>query len=84
MKTAETMQSELIAKASEDDAFRDRLLSNPRSTIAEEFNLSIPPELSIEVHEETSTTAHLVLPPRSKLGADDLRRVSAGVDPYPP
>ena len=34
--------------------------------------------MSIEVHEESGTTAHLVLPPDSKLSQHDLDKVSGG------
>ena len=33
---------------------------------------------SVEVHEESGTTAHLVLPPDSKLSQNDLEKVAGG------
>ena len=38
----------------------------------------MPASLSIGVHEESGTTAHLVLPPDSKLSEGDLQAVSGG------
>ena len=38
----------------------------------------MPASLSIGVHEESSTTAHLVLPPDSKLSESDLQAVAGG------
>ena len=38
----------------------------------------MPSALSVAVHEESDTTAHLVLPPRSNLSESDLRTVAGG------
>ena len=53
---------ELIAKAWEDEAFKQELLSNPKSAIEEALGVSLPEGIEIFVHEQTPTTVHLVLP----------------------
>ena len=43
----------------------------------------MPESLSVEIHEESSGTAHLVLPPDSKLSRNDLRAVAGGFERHP-
>ena len=54
---------QIVGRASEDTDFRAWLLSDPKGAIEQELGVTIPAWLSIEVHEESGTTAHLVLPP---------------------
>lgn len=68
----------LIEKASTDDAFRARLVGDPRKTVEEEFGVTLPEGFSIDVHEQSSTKAHLVLPPTPKLDEKDLSLVAGG------
>ena len=46
--------------------------------IEEELDLSIPDGLDIQVHEDTATTSHFVIPPSAKLAEEDLRAVAGG------
>ena len=78
METAKEMQARIVGKATEDSDFRARLLSDPKGAIEQELGVTIPASLSVEVHEESDATAHLVLPPDSKLGAGDLQAVAGG------
>ena len=41
--------------------------------------MTIPGSMAIEVHEESTATAHLVLPPASKLNDGDLKAVTGGL-----
>ena len=77
------MRLKIVGRATEDPDFRARLLSDPKGTIGQELNVTIPASLSIEVHEENATTAHLVLPPSSRLSESALQEViaSARLDP---
>lgn len=61
----------------EDDDFRQRLLSDPGGTIEAEYNLPLPEGVSLEVHEESPATAHLVLPPSSQLTQEALDALGA-------
>ena len=56
----------LVSRAGEDDDFRERLLAKPKETIEGEFGVTMAEDHQIHVHEETYTTTHVVLPPRSK------------------
>ena len=78
MKTKADMQSYIIARATEDEAFRARLLSEPKKAIEEELDIVIPEEFTVAVHEESGTTAHLVLPPPARLSEGELGAVAGG------
>ena len=84
MKTAQDMEATVIGKATEDADFRSLLLSDPRGAIEQELGVSIPEGMEIQVHEESSTSAHLVLPPSSKLTTADLQAVAGGFGPGVP
>ena len=78
MQTAREMRTRIIDKALNDSDYRAKLLDDPRTAIREELGVTIPGSLSIQVHEEDATCAHLVLPPDSRLSGRDLKPVSAG------
>ena len=78
METASEMREKIVVKAITDADFRARLLSDPKGTVGQELGVTIPESLSIDVHEESATSAHLVLPPDSKLSEEDLKAVSGG------
>jgi hypothetical protein len=70
-------RQELIAKATEDPEFRERLKADPRATFAHEFATTIPDDLEITVLEETPKHAYIVLPvPPSELSPEELDAVS--------
>ena len=77
-KTHEELREELIEMALEDQDFRARLIEDPKATIKEAFGIEVPGSLAVNVHEDTATTAHLVLPPAAQLGEEDLSAVAAG------
>ena len=78
MKSLSEVRMYLVDKATEDADFRARLLNDPKGTIEEDLSVSIPASLSVEVHEDNGTAAHLVLPPTSRLSEEDLQMVSGG------
>ena len=82
-KTMDELRGHLMEKATADEAFRVRLLSDPKGAIEEELGVTIPASLSIEVHEESAATAHLILPPDSKLSESDLQTVAGGFERHP-
>ena len=79
METSKEMRMKIVGKAAGDADFRARLLGDPKGAIEQELGVTIPATMSIEVHEERGTTAHLVLPPASKLSEDDLQAVAGGI-----
>jgi hypothetical protein len=54
----------LLARAMKDEAWRQALLTNPKPLIEHELGITFSSGMTVEVHEDTSTTIHLVLPPR--------------------
>ena len=78
METPNEMREKVVGKAGRDAEFRARLLGDPKGAIGQALGISIPAGLSIEVHEETATTAHLVLPLSSKLSEGELDAVASG------
>ena len=78
METAQELQAKIVGKATADADFRARLRSDPKGAIAQELGVTIPASLGIKVHEESATTAHLVLPPASKLSESELQEVAGG------
>lgn len=59
---SEEMSNRIIQKAWEDAEFRDRLLRKPKEVLAEEFQLSLPENVTIQILEEEAKRIHIVLP----------------------
>ena len=78
MKTADEMRAHILGKATEDETFRSKLLSDPRTSIEDELGVTIPEGVTVQVHENTAQTVHLVLPPATKLSDTELRAASGG------
>ena len=72
------MQAKIVSKASADAGFRARLLGDPKGAIAQ-LGIAIPASLSVEVHEESDNTAHLILPAGS-LTESELETVAGGTE----
>ena len=84
MKTASEIRMALIEKAGEDEDFRAHLLADPKSAIEGEFDVTVPEDFSLHVHEENPGTAHLVLPPSPGLSSEELAAVSGASNYYIP
>ena len=84
MKQREQFDQQLIEKAMKDQDFRQRLLENPKTVIAEETGVKIPEGLNVKVLQEDQSSVYLVLPfiyPESKeteLCESELEMVSGG------
>jgi len=75
----------VVSRACEDDAFRKKLLSNPKAALQDELGVELPAELTVNVHEETPTTGYLRIPAAPKrvemseeLSEDALEGVAGG------
>ena len=79
MQTPHEMRTRIIEKAGNDPDYRARLIDDPRAAVAAELGVTIPNALTIKVHEEDAGSAHLVLPPSSRLHDTDLGAVAGGV-----
>ena len=78
------LQPQIVAKAMKDEAFRQHLLRDPKQTLEREFGLTIPHGVAIQIHEETPTTLHLVLPMKpltaqlQELSDEELKEIAGG------
>ena len=76
---------QVVARAWSDEAYKQRLLSNPQAVLTE-AGVPVPPNITLEVHESTPTHLHLVLPPppagrqAGKLTEAELEHVAGGAD----
>jgi hypothetical protein len=56
------MERRLIEKSVEDEAFRQRLIEDPKGAVEEELGTRLPEEVRVVTVEETQDTIYLVLP----------------------
>ena len=62
------MERRLIERSLQDDAFRQRLLADPKAAVEEELGTQLPEEVRVQAVEETADTIYLVLPSASPVG----------------
>ena len=62
------MERRLIEKSLGDDAFRRRLLEDPKTVVEQELGTRLPEEVRVVAVEETGDTVYLVLPGTSRAG----------------
>ena len=72
MTTATEMRDRILSRAAEDGEFRARLILDPKAAISAEIGADIPDVFNVAVHEDSATTAHLVLPPSPALTEAEL------------
>lgn len=65
MSQQKSIHEQIVARAMKEETFRQELLSNPKAAIVRELGFTFSPDVTIQVHEDTPTTAHLVLPMRA-------------------
>ena len=78
MTTATEVKDRILSKAEEDGDFRARLIADPKAAISAEIGAAIPDGFDVAVHEDSATTAHLVLPPSPALTEAELETVAGG------
>ena len=78
METQTKMLERLVAKAEEDKTFRDMLLADPRTALKETFDIEVPADFNVVVHEDDARTAHLVLPAAGELTDAQLQQAAGG------
>ena len=72
------METHILAKAAEDEGFRAQLIDDPKAAISEVFGINLPEWFDIQVHPNTATTRHLILPPSELLAESELEMVAGG------
>ena len=78
METPKEMREKVVERANGDADFRARLLADPKGVIEKELDVSLPKWLAVHVHEDSATSANLVLPPDGALSDEDLQEVAGG------
>lgn len=71
----------VIEKAFADEAFKAKLLEEPKSAIAEEMGIDLPDSLQVHVYENTPLLKHIVLPANpatEELSDAELEAVAGG------
>ena len=68
------MESRIIQRSLEDDAFRQQLLADPKGAVEQELGTQLPDEVRVVTVEETADTIYLVLPgtPMADAGGVEL------------
>jgi hypothetical protein len=61
-KTRAEIEAEIVAKAWQDETFKQDLLSNPRAVFEKEIGNSMPEDLQISVVEETPQHIYINIP----------------------
>ena len=79
MRSGDQMLKQIVEKSALDADFRQKLLSDPKSTISQELGITIPDAMDIKVHESDMQTVHLALPPDPNITEEQLEAVSAGL-----
>ena len=64
------MERRLIEKSLQDEAFRQRLIEDPKGAVEQELGAQLPEGVRVVAVEETADTIYLVLPGTSMAGAE--------------
>jgi hypothetical protein len=78
MTTDENPLGKVVAKALQDEAFKERLIADPAATFAAE-GIELPDGVDVKVVEDTDTVRHLVLPAAQALSESELVGLAGGV-----
>lgn len=76
---------DIIVKAWRDEKFRLDLLADPKKAIEKAFDIKVPHDMKISVHEENEHSLHLIVPSvpphfiAEDLSDDELKDVIGGV-----
>ena len=82
MRSESELRKHVLKKATEDEAFRAQLIADPKGTVEQECELKFPDGYRLEVHEESATMTHMILPPASRLYRSELQVVAGGLGNY--
>ena len=79
MRSGDEMLQKIVERSALDTDFRQRLLTDPKTTISGELGITIPDSMNIRVHESDMRTVHLALPPDPNITEEQLEAISAGL-----
>jgi hypothetical protein len=64
----EEVERRLVERSLQDEAFRQRLLDDPKGTLEQELGRGLPEGVQVRAVEESADTIYLVLPNASRVG----------------
>ncbi len=64
------LESRLVARATSDSAFRQRLVDDPHAAVRDELGVTLPADVSVTVLQESADALYLVLPPADGTSSD--------------
>src|ERR687890_406956 len=65
------VERRIVQRSIEDEAFRRRLIEDPKGAVEQELGARLPEEVRVVAVKETADTIYLVLPSASPLGEGD-------------
>ncbi|MEW6357010.1 MAG: NHLP leader peptide family RiPP precursor [Planctomycetota bacterium] len=87
IKKLKAFEAKLVTKALEDDAFRKKLLKDPKKTLAAMAGKELPDALIVKIQEVAPDALTIVLPQKPKkaeakgeLSAEALKKVAGGIE----
>lgn len=85
LQMRQELESKLIAKAWQDETFKQELFSNPKAVFSKEMGQPLPENIEIQVLEETPTTFYIVVPKNPEVSeelSDEALEAVAGGGSY--
>ncbi len=79
MRSGDDMLKQIVEKSALDTDFRQQLLDDPKTTISQELDITIPDSMNVVVHESDMQTVHVALPPDPNITEEQLEAISAGL-----
>lgn len=76
IRTRKDLEAHLIARAFEDERFKQELIANPKLVVEKELGTKLPESLEIKVIEETETIVYMVNTQKSLRGTSRVRTKS--------